>query len=84
MGKEAVKEILEAFKPDKNTLNMLEALASYWESRAVMHEGIGKRWDDTPEGREQKIMDYGIAAGYRGPAEGLREAIASLSPTKEN
>lgn len=82
MTKEPVKEIIEASSPTEETLTMLESLAAYWESRAVMFEEIAERWEKTEEGRVQRQMDHGIAAGYHGAADDILKAIEDLTTPK--
>ena len=82
MAEERVKEIIASSAPSTETLALLERLAAYWEERAVVHEEVAERWPDTKSGREQRAIDGGIAGGYRGVAHDIKEAIASISPTR--
>lgn len=78
MTAETVKSIISEASPNEETVKLLTALADYWESRAAVHDEVAARWDTSRAGKEQSLMDSGIAGGYRGASDDLREAIESL------
>lgn len=78
MTAETVKSIINEASPNEETVKLLTALADYWESRAAVHDEVAARWDTSRAGKEQRLMDSGIAGGYRGASDDLREAIESL------
>lgn len=73
-----VKSIIEAASPSDDTIKLLESLAEYWGSRAAVHDEVAARWDTSRAGKEQRLMDSGLAGGYRGASDDLRDAIESL------
>lgn len=73
-----VKSIIEAASPSEDTIKLLKSLAEYWESRAAVHDEVAARWDNSRAGKEQRLMDSGLAGGYRGASDDLRDAIESL------
>lgn len=78
MTAETVKSIINDASPSEETVKLLTALADYWESRAAVHDEVAARWDNSKAGKEQRLMDSGIAGGYRGASDDIREAIESL------
>lgn len=78
MTAETVKSIISEASPNEETIKLLKALADYWENRAGVHDEVAARWDNSRAGKEQCLMDSGIAGGYRGASDDLREAIESL------
>lgn len=78
MTAETVKSIISEASPNEETIKLLTTLADYWEGRAAVHDEVAARWDNSKAGKEQRLMDSGIAGGYRGASDDLREAIESL------
>lgn len=78
MTTETVKTIVSNASPSEETIKLLTALAEYWENRAAVHDEVAARWDNSKAGKEQRLMDSGIAGGYRGASDDLREALESL------
>jgi hypothetical protein len=78
MTTETVKSIIDNASPSEETVKLLTALADYWEGRAAVHDEVAARWDNSRAGKEQRLMDSGLAGGYRGVSDDLRSAIESL------
>lgn len=66
----------EPFTPKAGTVEILEALAVRCEDRAGVFDAVAAGWG--PKDRDQACGDAGIAAGFKGAAEFVREAITAL------
>jgi hypothetical protein len=75
MTEKSVKEIIQTAALDSEAISVLEELAAFWAARAANHDEIAAQWDKTRAGHEQKLLDSGIAGGYRAASDDIRAAI---------